>query len=91
MIWFLVHGNETAHRALVIKKHLVKHYVTALKNPPYSPDLSAPAFSISKTENVLKEQQRASAEEDTAKATRSLTGLDKWFVEMLPKPYQCWQ
>ena len=50
--------NEPAHNALSVKKFLMKHKLTVLEHPPYSPDLaSCDFFFISKDQVCVKRNQ----------------------------------
>jgi hypothetical protein len=63
--------------------------VTALKHPLFSQDLSPLDFFLLLTKNNLKAQTFASAEEVTAKATRSLTEpQENGFQEYYQKIYE---
>jgi hypothetical protein len=44
--WFLLHDNARPHTAISIEQFLAKHGIPELNHPPYSPDLSPPAFII---------------------------------------------
>ena len=44
--WFFHHDNAPVHSALRAREFLVKHSITVLPHPPYSPDLAACDFFL---------------------------------------------
>ena len=56
--WVLHQDNMLAHNDLPVKTFLMKHKITVLEHPPYSPDL-APCdfFFISKDQVCVKRNQ----------------------------------
>jgi histone-lysine N-methyltransferase SETMAR len=44
--WFLFDDNSPAHQSVLVKDFLSNDKVTALKHPPYSPNLAATVFHL---------------------------------------------
>ena len=56
--WFLLHDNSPAHRSVLVKDFLAKNSVTALENPPYSPDVTTDYFSpVPRPKSALKRRR----------------------------------
>jgi len=50
--WVLHQDNVPAHNALSVKRFLMKHTITVLEHPPYSPDLASCDFFYFQRSNL---------------------------------------
>ncbi|KAJ4443386.1 hypothetical protein ANN_05054 [Periplaneta americana] len=92
--WFLTHDNAPAHRAIIVKNFLVRHNITALDHPPYSPDLSPPDYFLFPRLKSHLKGRRFNAEEVIANAMRALkwvsqNGFQACFQELYTRWQKC--
>lgn len=76
--WFLRHDNAPTHSSNLVQKYLVKHKITQLRQPPYSPDIGPCDFCLfSKWKIPLKERRFDGTETIRTNATSSLKAIAK--------------
>ena len=44
--WLLHHDNAPAHSSNLVQQFLTKHKILQLRQPPYSPDIQSPLFTL---------------------------------------------
>jgi hypothetical protein len=62
--WVLHHDSAPTNIALSIRQFLAKYSITTLPQPPYSPDLSPPIFSLFPKLNLTLRGKRFQTVED---------------------------
>jgi transposase len=85
--------NAPAHASLLIRSYLVKHQISIVPHPPYSPDL-APAdfFLFPKLKTTLKGRSFQIIEEIQENATRELRAItESAFQEAFQQWKKCWE
>jgi hypothetical protein len=70
---------------MVVKLYPVKHYVTALEDPPCSPELETLLFPLSATERIAIRERSGGHCKGNENSER---GIEKWLSELLPKTWQ---
>ncbi|UYV84152.1 hypothetical protein LAZ67_X001346 [Cordylochernes scorpioides] len=91
--WKLLHDNELAHRAIIVRDYLVKHSVSVLPHPSYSPDI-APCdfFFFPKLKMTLKGRRFSSSSEVIENATVELNKFGKIDFELaFQQLFSCWK
>ena len=87
--WLLHHDNATAHKAISVSQLLVKKQITAVDQPPYSPDLAPCDFWLfPRLKAVIKETHFLSLEEINTSVIRQLKRLKE---EDFTKCFHGWQ
>ena len=76
--WVLHHDNAPAHNTLSVKMFLMKHKITVLEHPLYSPDL-APCyfFLFPQIKSALKGTRFESVDVEKAEATELMNKLSE--------------
>ena len=76
--WHLHHDNAPAHSSALVQTSLVKHRITQVCQPPYSPDLAPCDFWLfSKLKLPLKGRRFQTANDIKENATRQLMAILK--------------
>jgi len=76
--WHLHHDNAPGHSSSLVQTFLVKHRITQVCQPPYSPDLAPCDFWLfSKLKLPLKGTRFQTANEIKENATRQLMAIPK--------------
>ena len=76
--WHLHHNKAPAHSSALVQTFLVKHHITQVCQPPYSPDLTPCDFWLfSKMKLPLKGRRFQTTNEIKENATRQLTAILK--------------
>jgi transposase len=76
--WVLHQDNTPAHNTLSIKKFLMKHKITVLEHPPYSPVLAPGDFFLfPKIKSALKGTRFESVDAVKAKVTEFMYKLSE--------------
>ena len=80
--WVLHQDNAPAHNTLSVKTFLMKHKITELEHPPYSPDL-APCdfFLFPKIKSALKGTRFESVDAVKAKAMELMNKLSEDYLQ----------
>ena len=86
------HNNAPAHSSPLVQTLLVKHRITQVCQPPYSPDLALCDFWLfSKLKLPLKGRRFQTANEIKENATRQLIEImKKDFSDCFEKWKECW-
>ncbi|GBM10250.1 hypothetical protein AVEN_177512-1 [Araneus ventricosus] len=91
--WFLFHDNAPPHSALIVKKYLVRHSVTTLEHPPYSPDLAPADFYLfPRLKMKFMGHRFVDSDEVIENATKQLKYLSKnGFQTCFEQLYERWK